>query len=76
MQRSVITGGCRGSMLKVLNCVAHDHNPRLVDISALICALGCFTTTTLMARSFGGERRASKGTLLFAAVVFGCSVWA
>ena len=62
-------------MLKVLDCVAHEHDLRLLAISALICALGCFTTTTLMARAVTGAQKPSKLWLAFAAVVLGCSVW-
>ena len=62
-------------MLKVLGCVAYEHNLWLVALSAVICALGCFTTTCIVERvsvpSQGGSRRWSAA----AAVVYGCSVW-
>jgi NO-binding membrane sensor protein with MHYT domain len=62
-------------MLKVLSCVANEHDLRLVAISAMICALGCFTTTALIARAREGGRRYARRWLACAAVVFGCSVW-
>ncbi len=62
-------------MLKILGCVAQEHDLRLVAISAVICGLGCFTTTTLVARAGECGRRSSKLWLASAAAVFGCSVW-
>ena len=62
-------------MFKILGCVAHDHDLRLVSISALICALGCFTTVTLLARASDSHGKASYQWLATAALVFGCSVW-
>lgn len=52
-----------------------EHDLRLVAISAVICGLGCFTTTTLVARAGECGRRSSKLWLASAAAVFGCSVW-
>ncbi|RYC29330.1 EAL domain-containing protein [Lichenibacterium minor] len=62
-------------MLKVLGCVVHDHDLRLVALSAVICVLGCLTTTTLFARATKGARRSHDLCLASAAVVFGCSIW-
>ncbi len=62
-------------MFKVLDCVVHEHDLRLVAMSAVICVLGCCTTTTLLARASGSARRLMRRWLVCAAVVFGCSVW-
>ncbi len=62
-------------MLKVLGCVVHEHDLRLVAMSAVICILGCLTTTTLLARATKGARRSRNLCLASAAVVFGCSIW-
>ena len=62
-------------MLKVLGCVVNEHDLRLVALSAVICVLGCLTTTTLMARAGDGVRRHAGRWLACAAAVFGCSVW-
>ena len=62
-------------MRNVLGCIAQEHDLRLVAISALICALGCFTTTTLMARANEVTQDRRDRWLIFAAVLFGCSVW-
>ena len=62
-------------MLKILGCVAYEHDLRLVALSAVICALGCFTTATLIARARANTAARLCQWLAFAAVVFGCSVW-
>ena len=62
-------------MLKVLGCVTHQHDLRLVAMSAVICVLGCLTTTTLLARAAKGARRTRHLCLASAAAVFGCSIW-
>ncbi len=62
-------------MLKVLGCVVHEHDLRLVAVSAVICVLGCLTTTTLLARAGDAARRGGRLWLVAAASVLGCSVW-
>ncbi len=62
-------------MLKVLGCVVHEHDLRLVAVSAVICVLGCLTTTTLLARVGEAARRGGRLWLVAAALVLGCSVW-
>ena len=44
-------------------------------LSACICALGCFTTVTLMARAAAARVRAVLRWQAAAAVTFGCGVW-
>jgi len=61
-------------MLNVLSCIAYEHDLRLVALSALICVLGCFTTTILLSRSCASRGHVRRW-LGFAAVTFGCSVW-
>ena len=62
-------------MLKVLGCIAYEHDLRLVALSAVICALGCFTTATLIARACENTAARSYQWLASAAMVFGGSVW-
>ena len=62
-------------MLKILDCVGHEHDPRLVALSAVICALGCLTTVTLLGRADRSAPAASRRWLAAAAIVFGVSVW-
>ena len=42
-------------MYRVLSYLAHEHDLRLVALSALICILKCITTTTCMARAGDGD---------------------
>jgi diguanylate cyclase (GGDEF)-like protein/PAS domain S-box-containing protein len=62
-------------MLKILGCVVREHDLRLVAVSAVICVLGCLTTTTLLAKAGEAARRGGRIWLAAAAIVFGCSVW-
>ena len=62
-------------MLKIVACVASQHDFGLVAVSAGICLLGCFSTVTLMAEAARAERRSVSPWLIAAAFVFGCSVW-
>ena len=62
-------------MFTVLTCIATEHNPWLVGLSAVICALGCFTTIMLIARAGAAGARSHTPWLVAAAGTFGCSVW-
>jgi NO-binding membrane sensor protein with MHYT domain len=42
-------------MLKIVACVASQHDFGLVAVSAGICLLGCFSTVTLMANGNKAE---------------------
>ena len=62
-------------MLKVLNCIAYEHDFRLLALSAAICVLGCVTTTTLLRRTGEAETRHPRRWLVFAALILGCTIW-
>ena len=62
-------------MLKVLGCITYEHNLWLVALSAVICALGCFTTACIGERGSVVSQARSLRWSTAAAVVFGCSVW-
>ena len=61
-------------MIRVLTCITQQHDLRLVALSALICALGCFATVTLMARAEVNGRPLLRD-LLLASTIFGGSIW-
>ncbi|MCJ2048400.1 EAL domain-containing protein [Methylobacterium sp. J-070] len=61
-------------MIRVLTCVAQQHDLRLVALSAVICALGCFATVTLIARAEASSRSLLRA-LVPAATIFGGSIW-
>ncbi|HTZ81336.1 MAG TPA: MHYT domain-containing protein [Stellaceae bacterium] len=63
-------------MIRVIACVATEHDHRLVALAALICLFACYTGFSLIARA-----RAAGGVSGFkwraaAALVMGCGVWA
>ena len=61
-------------MIRVVTCLTQQHDLRLVALSALICALGCFATVNLMMRPDAVGRSLVR-TLLPAAIIFGGSIW-
>jgi diguanylate cyclase (GGDEF)-like protein/PAS domain S-box-containing protein len=62
-------------MLRVVGCITHEHDLRLVTLAACICALASFTTLALIARAQAVTSRASCLWLVASAAVFGCGVW-
>lgn len=63
-------------MLNVLySCIAHEHDPRLVALAAVLCVFGCFTSANLFVHARERCRRRQLA-LVAAAAVFGASVWA
>ncbi len=62
-------------MWRIMDCVRDGHDPRLLALSALICVLGCMTTTSLLTRAGEGPPFAAWRWHAMAAVVFGCSAW-
>jgi NO-binding membrane sensor protein with MHYT domain len=38
-------------MIKVLNCITGEHSIMLVVLAAVVCAFGCFTALSLLARA-------------------------
>lgn len=62
-------------MISVLNCITQEHDLRLLSLSALICLLGCFTTTMLVARGQHVKAKQSIRWMMIAGFVLGCSVW-
>ena len=61
-------------MLRVLESLLHDHDPRLVLVAAAICAFGAVSTMNVSARANGARRRMLW--LVLVAVCAGASVWA
>ncbi len=62
-------------MLKIATCIAQEHDLRLVALSAVICVLGCFTTTTMLAHVQLAKKQFATRWLVMASVLFGSSVW-
>ena len=62
-------------MLRVIDCIAQEHDLQLVALAACLCALACTTTVNLMAAAQIKEGGSSLAHLVAASVVFGCGVW-
>jgi diguanylate cyclase len=63
-------------MLTVYNCIAHEHDLRLVGLAALICAVASFAAVTLLhhvGRSTGPMRAV---WIAVAAISIGIGIWA
>jgi signal transduction histidine kinase len=63
-------------MFRILGCLTDQHEPWLVIVAAIICAFGCFTTFSLLARArhrSGGE--SDWRWLAVASVTGGATIW-
>lgn len=61
-------------MLRVLNCVAYDHDWHLLALAVLVCAVACSATVAMRSRRRGYS--ANRWWLVGAGVCFGSGVWA
>jgi diguanylate cyclase (GGDEF)-like protein len=62
-------------MLRVLDCVSHQHDLRLVLLAALICCIACYTAINMLWRCDSHPGLIGSIWLVGAAFVFGCGVW-
>ena len=62
--------------MRVITCLAFEHNLWLVLLAALICALGSFVTISLVRRSLSTSGLPRNGWLFLTAVSAGSSIWA
>ncbi len=62
-------------MMRVIGCIAGQHDPRLLLLAACICMLACFTTLTLASRAQRARPATAVVWLAAAAAIFGCGVW-
>ncbi len=63
-------------MLRVVACIALYHNPLLVALAAVICALACLAYVNMLGRAAAGHDTLRRAWVAAASVVFGCGVWA
>lgn len=64
-------------MIKVLTCLATEHDLRLVLVAGLVCFVGCFTAFKLYSRlRTSSEHVVRAAWVLLIGLVAGCSVWA
>ncbi|MDR3536908.1 MAG: EAL domain-containing protein [Acetobacteraceae bacterium] len=62
-------------MLRVVNCIAYDHDLALVALAVGICVVACWAALELHARRARGWS-GSTGWLIGSGICFGCGVWA
>jgi len=63
-------------MLSVLACMTERHDPRLVLLATLICALASGTVVVMLARGLASAGRSRAAWTVGAAIAFGSGVWA
>ncbi|MEQ1755523.1 MAG: MHYT domain-containing protein [Micropepsaceae bacterium] len=63
-------------MLKVLTCIAYDHDLELVGLAALICCLACVTSFILVERAKQKSKWTQLVWLCASAVAAGYGIWA
>jgi NO-binding membrane sensor protein with MHYT domain len=64
-----------GSPMRILSCIATEHNILLVGLAALICALGAWTAIKLLRCARARDGDTFKSWVLLGAVAAGSSVW-
>lgn len=62
--------------MRVLTCLAYDHNALLVLLAALVCLLGCSVTIRLAHRTVHSRGSTGLHWLFLASVCAGSSTWA
>jgi diguanylate cyclase (GGDEF)-like protein/PAS domain S-box-containing protein len=63
-------------VLKVLTCLATEHDYRLVGVAAVVCFSACFTAFRLYSRMRGAKGLVRAAWLLLTGLVSGSGVWA
>ena len=62
-------------MFGVLSCVATDHDLWLVTVAAIICILGCWSTTKLVMQAQALEGAERLGWAFLGSITAGASIW-
>ncbi|HWA91207.1 MAG TPA: MHYT domain-containing protein [Rhizomicrobium sp.] len=63
-------------MLRVLGCIAFDHDPRLVLLAAILCLFSCGTAMSLIGRARAGDARQRLMWIAGAGFAAGSGIWA
>lgn len=61
--------------MRILSCIATEHNIFLVGLAALICSVGAWVAMGLLRRARAGDGNTLKAWIFLAAVAAGSSVW-
>jgi NO-binding membrane sensor protein with MHYT domain len=62
-------------MFRVLNCVATEHDWRLVALAALVCFLASLVAISLFHRAYATRGKARAAWLGLAGAAPGCGIW-
>ena len=63
-------------MFRVFNCLATEHDWRLVVLAGIVCFLASLAAVNLFHRSYALQGRSRAGWLLTASVATGAGIWA
>src|SRR5437868_4610247 len=63
-------------MLKVLSCLATEHDLRFVLVAAIVCILGSLTAVRLFCNTYNVQAGTHALWVFLAAFAFGSAVWA
>lgn len=61
--------------MRILSCVATEHNLALVALAALICAFGAWSSIRLLIKARDRDSNATSAWIFLGAVAAGCSIW-
>ena len=61
--------------MRIITCLVNDHNILLVSLAALICALGAWTSISLLRRAMARDVSFSQAWTLLGAIAAGSSIW-
>lgn len=63
-------------MLKVIGCIAQEHDLALVVLAGVLCLFACFTSMNMLSRAKVAQGRMRALWLMAAGVVAGSGIWA
>ncbi len=63
-------------MVQILVCLTQRHDPRLVALAVLICAIACATVVAMLARAMKNAGISRAAWIVAATFSFGSGVWA
>ena len=62
-------------MIRVITCITHQHDYRVVLLAAVVCAIACGTTTLMLSRAVVSSGTTRLAWIAGAALAFGSGVW-
>ncbi len=65
-----------GTLVTVLNCMRHQHDPRLVVIAGIVCAIGIYASFAIASHAARATGKPRAGWGLTSVIASGCTAWA